>query len=196
MSDQAPIGAITAFGGLLSSSRTGMQAAGWLLCDGTPYAVTAPYDQLFAVVKNNFGGTATTFNVPDLCGQFARGVDRGAGVDPDAAARQSSFPGGNAGNAVGSTQGWATGLPTKPFTSDVFAGHNHNVPNVPNTDWENTMAGPAGHNICAWNGDQQTSDAGTQPNGHAHTLSSGGDAETRPDNLNLHWFIKFNNAAS
>ena len=42
---------------------------------------------------------------PDLRGRFVRGVDSGAGQDPDAAKRTASALGGNTGDRVGSFQG-------------------------------------------------------------------------------------------
>lgn len=56
--------------------------AGWLLCHGQAVSRT-DYAHLFSVVGTTFGagnGT-TTFNVPDLRGEFIRGADNGAGVD-------------------------------------------------------------------------------------------------------------------
>jgi microcystin-dependent protein len=49
---------------------------GWLWCDGTAYSRTT-YATLFAVIGTTWGAgdTTTTFNVPDLRGQFVRGYD-------------------------------------------------------------------------------------------------------------------------
>lgn len=55
---------------------------GFLFCDGQAVSRT-DYARLFAVIGTTFGagdGT-TTFNVPDLRGEFMRGADRGRGVD-------------------------------------------------------------------------------------------------------------------
>lgn len=74
---------------------------GWVMCDGAEFDGTDPrFEPLFEAIGNTFGGTAPLFNVPDLRGRFLRGVDAGAGVDPDAAERTG-------GDAVGSTQGSA-----------------------------------------------------------------------------------------
>jgi microcystin-dependent protein len=40
---------------------------GWLACDGTAYSPNA-YTALYAVIGNIYGGSSTTFNVPDLRG--------------------------------------------------------------------------------------------------------------------------------
>lgn len=55
---------------------------GWLLCSGQAVSRTT-YAALFAVIGTAFGtgdGSAT-FNVPDLRGEFVRGLDNGRGVD-------------------------------------------------------------------------------------------------------------------
>lgn len=46
---------------------------GWLLCDGSEYAISS-YQKLYAAIGNIAGGTAgSTFRVPDLRGRFPRG---------------------------------------------------------------------------------------------------------------------------
>lgn len=56
--------------------------SGWLACDGAAVSRTA-YAALFAAIGVVFGAGdgATTFNLPDLRGEFIRGVDGGRGVD-------------------------------------------------------------------------------------------------------------------
>ena len=71
----APAGSISAFAGLTAP-------AGYLLCDGSQVS-RATYADLYAVVGDTFGagdGT-TTFNLPDLRGEFIRGFDDGRGAD-------------------------------------------------------------------------------------------------------------------
>jgi hypothetical protein len=110
-------------------------------------------------------------------------------MDPEATARYADKPGGNKGNLVGSVQAWGTGLPAAPFTSAVSTGHTHSVPNLPQSGNANAAAIDA-HDICEWNSDAVTTDS---QGAHTHTLSTGGDAETRPSNLYLYWFIKYAN---
>jgi hypothetical protein len=57
-------------------------AYGWLACNGAAISRTA-YAQLFATIGTTFGvgDGATTFNVPDLRGEFIRGFDDGRGID-------------------------------------------------------------------------------------------------------------------
>lgn len=56
---------------------------GWLACDGSQVSRTT-YAQLYAAIGNTYGAGngSTTFNLPDLRGEFIRGVDAGRGVDP------------------------------------------------------------------------------------------------------------------
>lgn len=86
---------------------------GWLKADGSAVSRTT-YASLFSYIGTTFGAGdgSTTFNLPDVRGEFIRGFDSGRGVD--------------AGRVFGSVQGHA------------FASHNHaltlygNVPAVTN----------------------------------------------------------------
>ena len=55
---------------------------GYLECNGAAVSRTT-YSALFAIIGVNYGSGngSSTFNVPDLRGEFVRGVDRGRGVD-------------------------------------------------------------------------------------------------------------------
>ena len=194
--DTAPVGALMAFGGPVAQNRTALRDAGWLPCDGAPCG-TAEYAALFQAIGTAFGGNpnAKVFFVPDLRGRFARGVSHGVtpARDPGAATRAASNQGGATGDAVGSLQGSATGLPAKPFVSDAQGNHVHQVAHAPTGTNDTAVALPSGHDICANNSDFATSDS---QGAHTHTLSKGGDAETRPANLYLEWCIKFRNTGS
>lgn len=63
-----PLGIINAFGGTTAPE-------GWLLCQGQAISRTE-YADLFAVIGTNFGSGdgSTTFNLPDLRGEFLRGA--------------------------------------------------------------------------------------------------------------------------
>lgn len=108
-----PTSSLVAFGG--STAPTG-----WLICDGTAVSRTT-YATLFGVIgiANGAGDGVTTFNLPDMRGNFLRGTDNmgvGArGQDPDSASRGAANTGGNTGNAVGSYQG------------DQYLDHAHSI---------------------------------------------------------------------
>ncbi len=162
-----PVGTILPFAGSISKIPSG-----WLLCDGSAYSSTydnGKYGDLFFVIETNWGngtsGTDSTtgdFNVPDLRGQFLRGVDNNTGNDPDAAARSESAAGGNTGDAVGSKQ------------IDQYKSHAHGIGHIhPNER--------SGGSYCS-------SDSVTL--GYRYTSASGG-TETRPKNVYVNYIIKY-----
>ena len=62
---------------------TASAPAGWLKANGAAVSRTT-YAALFAIIGTTYGAGdgATTFNLPDLRGEFVRGLDDGRGVDP------------------------------------------------------------------------------------------------------------------
>jgi microcystin-dependent protein len=78
--------------------------AGYLICDGSSYN-RDQYPNLFNAIGTTWGGSGSSFNVPDTRGLFLRGWDRGAGRDPDRATRTAIKTGGATGDNVGSEQG-------------------------------------------------------------------------------------------
>ena len=65
-----PSGAIIPFAYNVTSGNI---PAGWLLCDGSIYTVSA-YPNLGALLANTYGGSTGTFAVPNLKGLFIRGA--------------------------------------------------------------------------------------------------------------------------
>lgn len=84
LGEAAPAGAVGSFA--MDTPPTG-----WLECDGSELSRVS-YASLYAAIGTAFGAGdgATTFNLPDLRGEFIRGWDNGRGVD--------------AGRAFGSSQ--------------------------------------------------------------------------------------------
>lgn len=160
------IGAIVAFAGPKVPT-------GFLLCDGNTYDRTKTYDgvrekykALFNAIGTSWGGDGVNlFRVPDLRGLFLRGVDAGAGRDPQAGERTAMFPGdknpGNKGDAVGS------------FQPDQFREHSHSVIATPHRD-----AGRTGQRD------------GWYAGGESGTGNAGGK-ETRPVNAAVLWIIRY-----
>lgn len=161
--DPTPPGIIQAFGGASAP-------VGYLICDGTAISRTV-YSKLFSAIGTAYGAGdgSTTFNLPDLRGQFLRGVDGTAGNDPDKLTRTASGSGGNTGNNVGSKQ------------SDSFKNHNHTWPGLYNSAPLGNTApgGPAGNF------------SGVGSNSAYPNTSSTGDAETRPKNIYVNFIIKY-----
>lgn len=110
-----PIGA-----GLLWYTTTA--PTGWLLCDGSAVSRTT-YAALFAVIGTSYGtgnGT-TTFNLPDLRGRVAAGLDNMGGSD---AGRL------NWANTIGTTGGTQTHTLTEsemPSHTHIQNAHSHNM---------------------------------------------------------------------
>ncbi|MGH2508542.1 MAG: phage tail protein [Ktedonobacteraceae bacterium] len=181
-----PIGTLMMYGGMAKGLRLSeLLQLGWLLCDGQSYPVSE-YPDLYQRIKNNFGGDANTFYVPDLRGRFVRGTDHGRGQDPDAAQRHAIFPGGKTGDAVGSVQAYATRPPVTNILTEGVDNHTHGAPHLP-TDYRNTPLSAWGDNVMSWTDETRT----TSSNGdHSHIVSDGGDTESRPINIYLHWLIK------
>ncbi|MBB4267358.1 phage tail protein [Roseospira visakhapatnamensis] len=68
--------------GTILWSGAALPSAGWLVCDGAAVSRTE-YGDLFAVLGTTWGAGdgSTTFQVPDLRGEFVRGIDLGRGID-------------------------------------------------------------------------------------------------------------------
>jgi microcystin-dependent protein len=110
-----PAGAIMPYGG-----RTA--PPGWVLCDGSTYDGSLPqYAGIFNAIGTAFGGSGNMFRVPDLRGRFLRGLDAGAGVDPDFASRT----GGEGASKIGSTQASAVFPLTGSGTTSAEGNHSH-----------------------------------------------------------------------
>jgi microcystin-dependent protein len=151
----APTGAVIAFAGTTPPG-------GWLVCDGSAVS-RATFANLFSVLGTAWGvgDRSTTFNLPDMRGQFLRGVDTGAGRDPDSAAR-SATNGGNAGDQVDSNE------------TDAFRSHSHAFLQQP------AVFGVGG--IASGGNDFGP--------GTATTTAATGASETRPVNVNVYWIIR------
>jgi len=154
-------GSIIPFGG-----DPALVPVGWLPCDGSPVAI-ASYPDLYAVIGTAWGGDGIgTFNIPDLRGRFLRGVDGGAGLDPDAGDRNESAAGGNTGDAVGTVQ------------ADQNQGHEH--------DLQLPVTGPSG--AATPTGFER---AYNQGNIYSGATTTQGGAEARPVNAAVEFIIKY-----
>lgn len=152
-----PVGSILPFAGELIP-------IGWLNCDGSEVSRQL-YSNLYSTIGNAWGGGngTTTFNLPDMRGMFLRGVDNGAGKDPDASERAASNPGGNIGDKVGSQQ------------SDEVIDHSHGI---------KTQNGGSGV--------QNISSHASSFSEYFHTTTENyGGNETRPKNVNVIFIIKY-----
>jgi microcystin-dependent protein len=156
---------------------------GFLLCNGSTVSRTT-YADLYAVVGDSFGSGngSTTFHLPDLKGRFLRGVDGGAGRDPDRLTRTAMNLGGNSGDQVGSVQ------------DDAFQGHYHQFSGTFSVS--DSAITPA--NYVQATAASTTSSSSTLNNqNYVNTPRTGlhGTArftnETRPQNANVNFIIKY-----
>lgn len=192
--DKTPVGTIIAY----SSNNV---PAGYLRCDGAQPA-KATYPELVAALGTSWGVPANTLNfrVPDLRGAFLRGRDSGRGLDDGRASRTADFAGAATGDNIGSYQ------------HDEFRSHGHgvndpghshgaNVSRTANTyiAYRNFLVGNGGR---GYNPDVQdgTSTNGIVENNYSVSINTGftgisiqaaGGAETRPDNYNVNYCIKY-----
>lgn len=105
----AEIGSVTAF-------AMPTPPEGWLVCDGSAVSRT-DYADLYAAIGTVWGegDEITTFNLPDLRGEFIRGFDDGRGVDDGrvfGSLQLDAFQGhtfGNGTQKVGSENNMAAG---------------------------------------------------------------------------------------
>lgn len=186
LDELVPAGTIIAYGGEANATAA---PPGWILCDGRALSSTDPqYRRLFLAIRTAWGnGTddadpATDFNAPDLRGRFLRGVDQGAGHDPESTGRAVSAVGGNEGDAVGTEQ------------QSQFALHDHGGGSHTHTgSWSHRRGSTAdswGGNVVSsgnWVGDFGGA-LSIAPSGTI--VSAQGGTETRPANLAVNYLIR------
>lgn len=144
--------------------------SGYLAANGAAVSRTT-YSALFAAIGTIYGAGdgSTTFNLPDLRGEFIRGWDGGRGIDP--------------GRLLGSTQAGAIQSHNHTGTSDSAGSHSHalgrNTSNGPSTQQTGNYL-TAGYNGLSAD---STQDAGSHT--HTFTTNNTGGTETRPRNIAL-----------
>jgi len=172
---QIPVGSVIAFAGNSSSP----DQAKWVPCDGRAVAPTGEWAALHKVIGFAHGETDEGEMVlPDYRGYFLRGVSGSSGKDPDAESRLVPYPQGspdkqgNAGNKVGSLQGFATGAPTSSPFKVTFTSLPKDKTDKDGID------GLVRYLVRDY---------------AARTVSlsqGGGDRETRPVNLSVNWYLR------
>ncbi|MFA5962734.1 MAG: phage tail protein [Sphingomonas sp.] len=156
------IGSITMWGGSATTVP-----AGWLICDGSTLDQAGKYADLFTAIGTNFGAAPPEgkFYLPDLRGRFIRGVDEGAGRDPDSATRTDMQNVALISDTVGSIQDHAFQNHTHPYQ---MATKDTGSEGAMGSDWE-------------W-GSNDTDEVGS---------ASNTSTETRPLNAYLYFIIKY-----
>ena len=152
----------------MNTAPSGTLKANGALVSRTTYA------RLFAKIGTiwGVGDGSTTFALPDLRGEFARGWDDTRGVD--------------AGRAFGSAQAAAFASHTHTGTAATAGAHTHTIPTGTNNG---DNAGKIRKDSTSeFSNTENTSSSGN----HSHTLTiaATGGAETRPRNIALLFCIK------
>lgn len=163
---------------------------GWLICNGQALS-SATYPELYAALGTTFGngssgingGGGKNFNVPDLRGEFVRGLDDSRNLDP--------------GRTIGTVQDAGTKHPVNPFTGTTSSdgAHSHPVPIRVSTDpmhiHVSTESAAPGWNQTTGIYTVNTSPVSEGEHIHLVVVVSGGDAETRPRNVSMNYIIKY-----
>lgn len=154
----------TEFVGSVSAFATSTVPTGWLECNGAEVSRTT-YANLFARIGTTFGtgNGSTTFNIPNLQGEFIRGWDNGRGIDTSrafASFQQDAFQ-GHWHRTIYDNWDRPPGSP-----QNAGSGSTHNLDN---RDDENAVHDPIADGV----------------NGAPRTAS-----ETRPRNVALMYCIK------
>ena len=108
--------------GTVSHFANTVAPLGYLACAGQTVSATQ-YPELFNAIGYLYGGAGAVFNVPDLRGEFIRGLDAGRGIDPArviGSAQADDFKSHNHTfgalvNAYGGFSGTITGDYSQPF---------------------------------------------------------------------------------
>jgi microcystin-dependent protein len=117
---------------------------GWLLCDGTGYAI-ATYPELYAAISTNFGSSGGLFYVPNFSSRTPYGT--------------STSPFGYTGAATVTLTGGQTGI----------KGHSHNTFDFSTTGFNNANTGSsasAAYNTVDAGGSTSTVSAATAASAH------------------------------
>ena len=141
----------------------------WLECDGAAISRTT-YAALFAAIGTTFGAGdgSTTFNLPDLRGEFIRGFDNGRGVD--------------SGRVFGSDQAGANQAHTHTGSTNTTGNHGHSYVRPGSLGYSPSNPGGTG------TANATTGSAGS----HSHTLTINSEgSEARPRNIALSYIIKY-----
>ena len=108
-------------------SVVNMDHMGWLKCDGRALPV-ATYNILFQAIGYKFGGSGTTFNLPDMQGRVPGGIGTGTGLTA---------------RILGDT----TGTETHTLTIAEMPAHTHGSANVTgNTNGSGVTTTAGSHN--------------------------------------------------
>ena len=155
--------------------------AGWLLCDGSAVSRTT-YAALFAAIGEAYGAGdgSTTFNLPDMRGEFLRGWDNGRGID-SGRALGSSQSGQNQSHAhSGSAASAGAHSHTASSSSSGSHGHSGSAASGGSHShtymWHSATAGyQVGNSGHIWTYPNYSNESTSTAGAHTHSLSISSD---------------------
>lgn len=155
---------------------------GWLPCNGDAVS-RVDHSALFAAIGTTFGAGdgSTTFNLPDLRGEFIRGWDDSRGVDTD--------------RVFGSSQSSANLSHTHTASTSSSGSHSHDA-GVRTEGSSSHVYGSNsvdnGNRLDTTDGTSSTSPETETAGSHTHTVTvnSSGGTEARPRNIAVQFVIK------
>lgn len=189
--------------GMVASFARKTAPAGWLKANGAAISRTT-FAGLFEAIGTTFGAGdgVTTFNIPDMRGEFVRGLDDGRGIDP--------------GRLLGSGQAAMLEAHNHEATTSADGGHVHNATATIDAAGEHTHISPraanssvgnGAPNLTTANGWNGTTAASLPAGDHTHTatvtmdvapshthtvtVNKTGGTETRSRNVALLFCIKY-----
>lgn len=166
---------------------------GFLVCDGGEVS-RADYPELFdkLLVSYGPGDSVSTFHLPDLRGQFIRGLDLGSGTDPNAASRTNRGD-GTTGSTVGTKQSDATAVNGLSASSSSGSAGSHKHQLALDTYGTGNLCNAIEYRGCSSESDKSYSDhVMTSAGSHSHSISTSlsGNSETRPTNIAMIYAIR------
>ena len=143
---------------------------GWMVCDGRPLN-TEDYPELFAALGYVYGGSGTSFNIPDFQGYFLRGIGTSNGATED---RKAASTKGTA-DGVGSTQEFAMQTHEHIYlAAQTIEATQGKPPSAAATGATSTLT-------------QQGPTSSLNPPGNVKVSQ----VETRPDNVFVYYIIRY-----
>jgi len=148
---------------------------GYIKANGAAISRTT-FATLFAAIGTTYGAGdgATTFNVPDLRGEFLRSLDDGRGID--------------SGRGLGTAQGSANLAHQHTGTTSNPGNHSHQLGRFSGNNSVNTQSDR--YALATTNNIGPDSTQGAGAHDHTFTTDSSGGTESRPRNIALLACIK------
>ncbi|MDM9592849.1 MULTISPECIES: phage tail protein [Pseudomonas] len=176
---------------------------GYIKANGAAVGRVA-YAGLFAQIGTTFGGGdgSTTFNVPDLRGEFIRGLDDGRGMDPSRVLGSIQAGQNLSHTHTGSAAAAGAHTHTISGTALTAGEHTHTAPRAQNNDvgggspnftTANLLNGTTAPTHAAGAHTHSISGTAAAAGDHTHvvTIAANGGNEARPRNMALLACIKY-----